>query len=181
MQNLQLLRYLRELESSADETRENAAREIGGIGDPIAVPALIKALSDPDVDVRFEATKALGRLKSKNAFKQLIRLLNEEDDPDICAEAVAALGEIGLPGAIGPLIKKLDDSDRFVRASAARALGNLGEMGAVESLIHLMRNDGISDVREAATEALVEIGGPEAERAIRRVGIDPEKLKQENK
>ncbi len=39
-----------------------------------------------------------------------------------------------------------------------------------------MRNDPISDVREAATRALSTIREPNAERALRRSGIDCEKL-----
>lgn len=163
-----VLRYMKKLKDSSEDHRENAARMLGELADPIATKGLIHALSDPDEDVRFEATKALGNLKSKGAYKHLVRLLSE-DNPDLCAAAANALGKIGFPHAIGSLLQLLDHPDRFVRESAARSLGELGELAAVESLIRLMRNDSISDVREAATEALKLIGGPVAERAIGRI------------
>ena len=167
--------YLKELVDSHDVVRENAARKLGELGDLSAAEALIQALSDPDVDVRFYASEALGKLKSEVALKSLIRLLSD-DDPDVCSAAAIALGQIGLPNAAGPLIDQLEHSDRFVRAGAVWALGNLKAVEAVRPLIHMMRNDSISDVREAATVALCKIGGPEAQRALNRTGIDCRKV-----
>jgi hypothetical protein len=162
-----VLRYMKELQDVNEDIRENAARALGEIADPIAAEALIATLSDLDEDVRFEATRALGNLACKSAFKHLVRLLSEED-PDLCAAAADALGKVGFTHAIGSLLQLLDHKDRFVRESAARSLGKIGELGAVEPLIQIMRNDSISEVRAAATVALRLIGGPVAERAISR-------------
>jgi len=162
-----VLRYIKELQASNEDVRENAARILGKLADPIAIAALIDALSDRDEDVVFEATIALGNLKSKSAYKGLVRLL-DSDDHDLCAAAAYALGKIGIPHALGPLLQLLKHQDRFVRECAAQSLGQLNELGAIEPLICLMRNDSISDVRAAATKALKSIGGPMAEQAIRR-------------
>lgn len=176
-----ILRYLSDLKDPDEDTRERAAYMIGNLGDPIATVALMNALSDLDVDVRFEAALALGKIKAKSAVKALIRLLDDEEDADVCAAAATALGDIGAAEASIPLIGKLTHHDRFVKAKAARALGKLGEKSAVESLINLMRNDGISDVREASAIALAIIGGTQSLRALKRVGLDPQKLKEINK
>lgn len=172
------LLHLRQLNDPHHEIREQAAHELGKIGDPTAARALIQILDDPDADVRFAVAEALGELRSEAAMKPLMRRLDDED-PDVCAAAAVALGKIGLTDPIGVLIDKLDHQDRFVRAGAAQALGDLDAAAAVSQLVNLMRNDSIGDVRRAAAAALCQIGGREAERALRRAGVDCDGLKQD--
>jgi hypothetical protein len=163
---LPVLKYIKMLQDSDQDLREKAALELGKLADPISTDYLITALSDVDQDVVFEATRALGKMKSKTAFKHLIRLL-DSDDPDLCASTADALGNIGIKHSA--LLNLLAHKDRFVRESAVRSLGKLREAMAVEPLIDLMRNDSISDVRIAATEALELIGGDVAKKAIDRM------------
>lgn len=164
-----MLRFLRDLKHTNGEIREAAARKLGNLGDFGAAVPLINSLKDLDSDVRYEAALSLGRLNVRSAYKPLVRLLLEDDNPDVTAAAATALGQLGRVDAIGPLTKKLVDPDRFVRASVVRALGNLKNVSAVNKLVELLRTDGISDVREAAREALENIGGREAGRALRRI------------
>jgi hypothetical protein len=58
-----------------------------------------------------------------------------------------------------PLIAALDDEDWFVRRSAGRALGEVGDGSAIEPLIE-QRADGRSEVRRAAARALAKLGEP---------------------
>jgi hypothetical protein len=162
-----ILVYLRDLGSSSDDVRETAARELGELGDLYAAERLIQLLADPDSDVRYAAAEALGKLRSTAAIKPLIRLLGD-DDPDVCATSCMALAAIGAQEAIDPVMTKLENRDRFVREAAARALGQLKASEAVRMLIYMLRNDPISDVRRAATAALKQIGGGQAERALKR-------------
>jgi hypothetical protein len=54
--------------------------------------------------------------------------------------AAEALGDLGDPRAIGPLIRALDcDPNLRVRAGAARALGELGGPRAREALLKTLR------------------------------------------
>jgi HEAT repeat protein len=74
--------------------------------------------------------------------------------------------------AVEPLISALLGPDSFVRASAARALGQIGDACAVEPLKKLLSDDalgtrlksrtGIKRVYDYAVEALERIGTPEA-------------------
>ncbi len=172
---------LMNLQAKDDIVREEAARQLGNLGDEIAVEALIQALGDPDVDVRFAAAEALGKLGSRTAVKPLIRVLEQdEEDPDVRAVAAVSLGAIGDSSAIQPLIRQLNHPDRFVRSDVALALGKLKANAGITALIHLMRNDPIYDVRQAATHALCMIGGPLAERALRRAGVDCAELENNN-
>lgn len=60
------------------------------------------------------------------------------------------------------LIKALRHKEANVRAKAAKALGNVGDMRAVEPLITAL-NDNDSRVEKATTEALLKIGSPAVE------------------
>lgn len=170
-----VLRHLKALSSPDDLIREHAAQRLGELGDPIATQALTQKLTDPDIDVRFASAEALGKLRSESALRPLLRTLSD-DDPDVVAASATALGELGLPDAISQLDGLLSHHDRFVRAAAAMALGKLDATNTVRTLIFLMRNDSIGDVRRAAAHALCTIGGSEAERALRRAGIRCEDL-----
>lgn len=169
-----LLRYLRDLKDPDDSVREIAAKKLGAIGEKQAAPELCKALGDLDLDVRYEAALALGKLGIYNTYKPLVRILHSDDDPDICAAAATALGNIGVIEAVTHLEAKLSHEDRFVRASVARALGKLKQIGSVAPLVTLLRTDGISTVRDAASIALKNIGGKEAKRALNRISQSDE-------
>ncbi|MBN1370251.1 MAG: HEAT repeat domain-containing protein [Dehalococcoidaceae bacterium] len=86
--------------------------------------------------------------------------------------AVIALGEIPYNvRAVEPLLPLLlGDSSNNVRASVAKALGNildvLGDQGAVAPLIHALLEDNYSSVRTNAAEALGKIGDVKAVDAL---------------
>ena len=78
--------------------------------------------------------------------------------------AASALGMLRDARAVEPLITVLADPERM-SVAAAYALGRLGDARALDPLIAALR-DGSEDVREAAADALGNLGDPEAERAI---------------
>ncbi len=163
--------YLNELKNSDDTIREQAAVKLGELGDLSALQALIKVLADPDSDVRYAATTALGKLGGESTIRPLTRLLNHDDDPDVQAAAAIALGKIGFSAPTSALIEQLNHSDRFVRAGVLNALGRLKASAAVSKIVHIMRNDPISDVRAAAQKALCQIDDNQAKQALRRADV----------
>jgi HEAT repeat protein len=72
---------------------ENVRQAVVELGVP-AIPHLIEALGDGDVNVRVAACKALGQLKASEAVQHLVRLVGSTED---CLHTAAcwALGEIG--------------------------------------------------------------------------------------
>ena len=94
--------------------------------------------------------------------------------------AVLALAKLGDPAAQKPLITALDDASVRVRAVAATALGRLGCEPALPTLRVLAKDDIDSDVRKAASIAVMKIarsnrgaderaGKPDADTQARRV------------
>jgi hypothetical protein len=76
-------------------------------------------------------------------------------------EAAEALGELGDPRAVEPLLARLADWDGMVRVSAADALGRFGDRRAVEPLVARLADED-SDVRRRTAVALGELGDPRA-------------------
>ncbi len=87
-----------------------------------AIPALINALSDSDISIRWEAALALGKMKSlaKPAVEKLIDAL-EDPAYQVRLMAAEALGEIG-PDAKAALdaLKKAQNDKRGEVVDAAR-------------------------------------------------------------
>lgn len=132
----------------------------------------IREVFNMESTVRVEAIENLGKFHSKAVIEALLDLLY---DPDNNVRTVAAIS-LARTGSsdekvTNSLIKSLRDKDRLVRESGCLALGRLKAEKAVPDLIFLWRNDFISSVREAAEAALREIGGQDAEEAIRMTNI----------
>lgn len=158
------------LRSRSPERRYGAAAALRRAGDPEAVPALKKALSDPDPGVRWMALEALGAIGSP-ALPVLTALLGS-DDIDLRWGAAVALGEIGDPEAVGPLARSLEDEDRYVRTRAALALAAIG----ARALPSLAAAAGHRDagVRWAAALALGKIGSPDGIPPLSVLVADPD-------
>jgi HEAT repeat protein len=68
-------------------------------------------------------------------------------------EVVTALGKIGDPKAVEPLVEVLQDVTSNVRDEAALALGRIGDARAIPVLERVLKDDN-KFVREAAEGAL---------------------------
>jgi HEAT repeat protein len=90
--------------------QETVADALGRIG-PDAVPALIKALSHPDVEVRVEAAHSLALIgaRAQAAVPELARLLSDEHE-EVRRGAARALGQIGpaASSAIPALLRLME-------------------------------------------------------------------------
>ncbi|MEK7757492.1 MAG: HEAT repeat domain-containing protein, partial [Planctomycetota bacterium] len=165
--------------------QELASSVLATIADARVLPPLIKALKSPDWIVRMHAAKALGRIQDSGSVAPLVPLLQdkvkavrEETSTALAAigeaalaslldalthtewlvrlHAVEALGKTRSPEAVDPLLSVLfNDRDRAVREDAVRALGQIGDVRAVEFLVTTMKTPGL---RPLAVEALGRIG-----------------------
>ncbi len=145
-----LQQRLEELKSENSEIREQAAKELGTIGDVQAVDPLVEALKDHDCKIRGAAARSLDSLgwePEDDSRKALYAVALEDLD------SAADLGE----AAVEPLMVVLRDSrELMMQEKAAEALLKIGE-AAVHPLIEALRDEKIHDV---ATLVLVDIGTP---------------------
>jgi len=159
----ELNRLLQELKHSDSEVRRSAVEVLGRLGDSRAVEPLLAALADSSSTVRESAAAALGQSGDPRAVESLIANLGDFGrSSDAAVEALVELGDI----AVAPLIKALQVPNEKVRASAARALGCLGNSRAIDSLIGALKSGnllvGSRDVSEAAAWSLGEMGDSRA-------------------
>ena len=94
------------------------------------IEELIQALQDDDEDIRWDAAFALRDI-GERAIPALIQALQ---DQDVRRRVALALGKIGSVDAVPALIQALQDKDINVRASATRALKEIGTLGALNAV-----------------------------------------------
>lgn len=124
--------------------RNEAASNLGELGDTRAVEPLIAALKDDYTIVRWSVVNALGKLGeqlkeptlSTRIMGPLITVLRDYDS-DVQRSAAKALGKMR---AVEPLIVALKDNNRRLRMYAADELGRLGDARAVEPLIVYLKD-----------------------------------------
>lgn len=88
-------------------------------------PSLIKLLSDPDIDVRREAARTLGRTGDRAGTHALIAALHDENS-FVRRWAAEGLGRLGDPAALPDLRIAAQEPTGLVAQDAARALAALG-------------------------------------------------------
>src|SRR5262249_53070680 len=101
-----------QMKSKDADFRAQAANALARLRQPIgsAVPVLIEAVSDGDVDVRANAGMARGAGKDAHEVELLIKLLNDKNDR-VQVGAVRPLAAIGDQRAVEPLIEMAKLSD----------------------------------------------------------------------
>jgi HEAT repeat protein/CHAT domain-containing protein len=119
---------------------------------PIAIDALVRALSDKDrgKETSRKIVMGLGKIRDSRAVKILTAIL--KNDPELRGAAAEALGQLGDRRAVAALLDAVNVAPRDV----VQALGHLGDERAVEPLIALLKRD--SGLKEPVAFALTEIG-----------------------
>jgi HEAT repeat protein len=121
-----------------------------------AIEPLAKAIKDKDPIVRYYAAEALIGIGAK-AAPPLIDVLRSERESDR-ARATRVLWRIG-PAAVDNLIAVVQDKNASpeTRASAAQALGMIGDSKGIKSLLLLLKDERYF-VRQQAAFALGQMG-----------------------
>src|SRR6516165_668784 len=184
----------RDLDSRDSLTRIRAADALGALHVPDAKPWLVERLHQNDPLLRMACARSLAELGAVDALPEIMASLAEVDaEPGDVEEVLLAFGSSGVPylagllaggsagerrlaaGALGhigsvqalpELRHALDDADDELAASAARAVGQLGDTRATPPLIELMRGDRPWFVRVAAAAALGALEDPAATTAL---------------
>lgn len=173
-----------------------SADALGSLGTPATQP-LLAALNHRNPAVRLGAIEALGTIHDQRSCKPLITLLEQDGNAEVRWVAALALGSLGCPDTISPLVRTLKDTDRYVRYGAAQALQALSWVpqndtdrayysiafqdwkqvtrigaGATGPLIDILR-DKDATTRAEVVDALGEIGDASSQKVFEQVLKDP--------
>lgn len=146
------------------KVRWAAARGLGRLGHPSAVPALLdsidgnlpvpvdvvagavaqirecpvlllrEGLTSPSVPKRALTVELLGRFQALAAADEVIELLHNDPSVEVRARAARSLGRMGSPRAVKPLLACIDDGPVATRAQAIWAVGEMGALEAIPAL-----------------------------------------------
>jgi HEAT repeat protein len=188
-------RVERDLTAADAATRRSAARDVATLGATRGTPLALRALGDPDPEVRLAAADAAVRLRAAGATDVVSGWLNAPDvrlrrkacevaralpspravaplartlgdpDPDVRLGAADALGHQASGDAVPPLLGRLDDPAPAVRIQIVAALARLGDVRAVVPLVGKVQ-DSSPEVREAVARALGDLGDARASSAL---------------
>jgi len=105
--------------------------------------------------------------------RRRIREMLTDADPDIRATALNSLVGLRPDDAEGLALAALGDGHGFVRATAAKLVGDLGNREDAEILVEHLLGDPDPWVRQRAAEALEQLGGDVAASGLARALADP--------
>jgi HEAT repeat protein len=172
------------------KVRDVAARALGKLGDPEAVPMLLATLDrhrprpiatvvmallhiGPSVAEplhpglrlgsplgRAATVELLGLMGDIPATKELLRVLADDPVLDVRVRAARALGRIGSPEAVRMLMSCIQDPIPI--PLRAQAAAALGQIGATDALpaLHVALASGEYEVARVAADALWSLGPP---------------------
>jgi HEAT repeat protein len=138
-------------------TRRNAGLSALERQGPYAVPHLVALLKGGDTDVVMFALQSLSRIGDTKAGPAILPLLGHAD-PNVAQAAIEAAGRLRLRESVSTLCWLLQ-GDLWVQLAAIVALG---EIGAPEAVVPLMKFVPDSVLAEAAVHALRRIAAPDS-------------------
>jgi HEAT repeat protein len=130
-----------------------AVQILSRIKDPGSAQALLPLLEHADSNIAQAAIEALGALRAREAVPGLIRLL----DADLWLQfaAVAALGEIGDPRAVQPLLETI--ANEMLAEPAVDALARIAAPEALPRLLTLLADQERLPLRDGVLKACAAI------------------------
>jgi HEAT repeat protein len=106
--------------------------------------ALASQTASPDLAIAYGGARLIGRIRLNEA-KDTVVALFKKSDAEGRRVAIEALAAIGDAGALSAVQEALDDADRDVRITAARALGNASSAAARDRLRASISSKGLRD------------------------------------
>jgi HEAT repeat protein len=151
------------LKDREDEVRAAACVAVAKFKDPSTFDEITAVLlDDPLIAVRQSAARALGGTKHPAALPFLMEALRDSswwfEQESAAADLLDAIKNMGA-AAVEPLIEALQDREGTVRRYAARVLGEMGDLRAIEEL-GMTLYDLHVEVGRVAAEALAKFGAP---------------------
>ncbi|MXX38034.1 MAG: HEAT repeat domain-containing protein [Gemmatimonadetes bacterium] len=171
--------YIQQFKSRQKAERVKAANQLIRFDADEVVPLLTEEADSGYIRVRFEVIQLLGRFKDERAVPTLIAALRDKS-PRVAAAAAWALGEIGSPAALAPLLKYARDPTVEVRQYVLGALGSChsyeAEPTLSDSAFRVVRRALRAPKpkwRVAALQSLRAYGYRDAVEEVIRMSVDP--------
>ncbi len=120
---------------------------------------LVRLVRDAKPAVAREAIRRAGAMRTAAAVPSLGEVLSSGAERPLRAVAVAALTEIGTPGAMSALEAALSDDDRDIRISTYRALTARTHRPALAKVDALVKGKGAKEADRTERIALFELYG----------------------
>jgi HEAT repeat protein/cyclophilin family peptidyl-prolyl cis-trans isomerase len=138
-----------------------------------ALPALITLAKDANPYTRAFAVKGLAALKDRSAMPVLMPLFSSGQRA-VLIETVRAVGRIGDPAAVAPLLRIIGDAaaDPQVRLEAVVAIGNFHLPAVGDALLDLI-SDPSPAVRGAALKSLAGVDAENFVTVLSGLDLDP--------
>ena len=151
--------------------RYYAARALGQLRNSEAINALMEvARNDSANHVRIAAAEALGAIGGRRVVSILAPLL-ESEDPDLARCSLMALGSVGHPDAMQPILTILR-SNHGLRLDAVRAIAVRRNSEAVQALQWTAATDADENVYTTAIDELCRMATPESISALVQLTAD---------
>ncbi|MFN8176527.1 MAG: HEAT repeat domain-containing protein [bacterium] len=132
--------------------RVRAADALGTIGGEKVVEAILALMADEDVHIRRYAVEILNTIPDGRSVDSLIQAL-EDEDWWVRERSIDALGRTKDARAVAPLLKLLA-VDPDAAGLCARALGAIGDPGAVDGLLDALQRATVDEIRHEIVAAL---------------------------
>jgi HEAT repeat protein len=140
--------------------------------------SILKIMRSEDVQRKLKIIEKLDGVNEKESIKILIKTL--EDQSWVMREKAAyKLAEYG-PRVSARLTRLLKKGYWYTRASACLALGEIGDMQTVESIIEVLLEDENPTVQKEASSALVKLARKKPDKFSSKLGaiaLDKSKLR----
>ena len=160
---------LEDLKNPNSEIRELALDKIGTLKPSNSLEIILPLLSDSEPGVRSTAACNLGEIQDSCAIPYLINLVKNDNDEEVRADALSALGEYQSSEILNCLIDEVnrEKRSRRPRQEVARQLKHYNAEEAVDALITLLQDED-DYVKIPAVDSLLELNRPR----LRQVWID---------
>jgi HEAT repeat protein len=143
-----------------ERVRRSVATALSRLGTTRSVQTVQHMLTDPVPEVRIHAVQGLGGLKLPRAVSVLSRALDNEQDQEVQAVILAALGRQATDEAVARLLKAAEPDGRLfkrkptaLRVSAVQALAEANTPSALAALKRFA-DDKDREVRDTALRSL---------------------------
>ncbi len=157
--NVEMVVLLLDLMGDSDFIQRHCVDSLKYMGDSEGLDPLIQLANRRNLN----AVDAIGKIGAEEGINAVKKHIEDENNPALQAQALAALGAIGSDEVTEDVAQQLVSENQKARSGAARALGMIGDTRAIKPLSEVLEDDEEAEaVRASAAWALHEIGTKDA-------------------